>query len=135
MELLSGESLPQPERTLSPHQRFELLLQRFERIIETLPDPVAGISVFIPASQFGVPAHVRLGINVEETSGIETVTPDVYLSARWGRLKDAADVADIGLSSANLGANGLSPRQAEAISILELSATYVEDQVFELGLK
>ena len=66
------QSVPQPERNLSPVDRFNLLLQRFEHIIESRAAlKKQDICVHVPGSHLGVPAHIRLGIYVEKTGDPE----------------------------------------------------------------
>lgn len=69
------------EIELTPVQRFDLLQQRFEHIIESRSASVDGISVELP----GVPGEptvwLRLGIYVEKLSEA-ALDRDIYLSAR-----------------------------------------------------
>lgn len=93
------ESLPQPsepETVIDPAQRFEALLQRFEHVIESRAQKPDGISIELPGIDYETSVWLRLGIYVEKNPA-NPDERDIYLSARWGRTEDAADLADEGV--------------------------------------
>jgi len=132
MESLSNRAPADAELNLSPLDRFELLLQRFEHIVESRSDTVEGISIEVPGDEDGPTSWLRLGVYLEQIRGLHTHTADVYLHVRWGTTKDAFNMADVGISRTTLENTTRLDRQEEVMGLLEMSVTEAENIVFNL---
>lgn len=132
MDKFAMSSQPSPEIYFSPLDRFNLLQHRFEHIVESRSDDVEGISIEIPADHENPVSWIRLGIYLEQLRGLSTETADVHLRVRWGSTKDAADMADLGISRSTLENNSHLDRHEEVIRILEIAVNEAEDAIFIL---
>ena len=116
----------------TPSQRFSILLQRFEHMIEQTPSS-EGLSVYIPESKVGVPAWLRLSIYVDKYRGGSDPDVDVLLIARWGHTPNAADMAHQVLSRAEVDDSQDTVKIEETLALLEVSAGYAETEFFGLS--
>lgn len=132
MESLANTGPAAAEQNLSPLDRFELLQQRFEHIVESRSSSVEGISIPVHSTEGELTSWLHLSIYLEQVRGLHTEVADVYLGARWGTSKGAADLAVTGVSRATLENASDLHRQEEAMSLLEMSVTTAEDIVFDL---
>lgn len=117
-----------PETKLDPAQRFEALLQRFEHVVESRADRPEGISIELPGTDYTTSVWLRLGIYVEKNNASPDGR-DVYLSARWGKSKDAADIADEGVFQSLVTSEAGMAKAEPVLRMLEQSVEAAENEV------